>query len=240
MPPPPDRPAQARFVTSSGTGIGKTLVATALIHQVRRAGGMIRALKPVISGYDGRDVAASDSGRLLAALGRSPTQQAAARISPWRFAAPLSPHMAAAAEGSAIEFDRLVEFCRTEMAGAAAAGADILIEGIGGVMVPLSEEHTVLDWIQALEIPAVLVVGSYLGALSHALTAAQALRAAGIAIDAVVVSESATGSVGLEPTAETLRKFLPEIPVIALPRLAPAGEPWRHAPPLAQICLGER
>lgn len=230
----------AIFITSSGTGTGKTLVAAAIVHELRERGMDVRALKPVISGYDGSDVEASDSGRLLAALGLTPTREAAAAISPWRFAAPLSPHMAAAAEGSAIPFSRLVEFCRAEMADAATAGADLLIEGVGGVMVPLHDRRTVLDWIEALAIPAVLVAGSYLGALSHALTAAKALQTAGITISAVVVSESETDSVGLEPTIETLQNFLPETPVVPLPRIVADTDPWRHAPPLADICLGRR
>ena len=65
-----------------------------------------------------------------------------------------------------------------------------LIEGIGGVMAPLDARHTVLDWIAALGAPALLVVGSYLGTLSHSLTAAAALRQRGVALLGVVVSES--------------------------------------------------
>jgi dethiobiotin synthetase len=93
-----------------------------------------------------------------------------------------------------------------------------LIEGIGGVMVPLDAEHTVLDWIAALAAPALLVVGSYLGTLSQSLTAAAALRQRGITIAGVVVSESAEQPGPAAETAATLARFLGPIPLCLLPR----------------------
>ena len=79
------------FVTATGTEIGKTLVTAALCHQLRGAGRPVRALKPVLSGYDPATLAESDPGVLLASLGEAVTEDAVARITPWRFAAPLSP-----------------------------------------------------------------------------------------------------------------------------------------------------
>ncbi|MDE0059313.1 MAG: dethiobiotin synthase [Defluviicoccus sp.] len=227
-----DPDARALFVTAAGTEIGKTLVTAALVHQLREAGRPVRALKPVISGLDEVSPADSDSGRLLAALGRPVNADGIAKVSPWRFGAPLSPHMAAAAEGREIDFDALVAFCQAEADACAAAGETLLIEGVGGAMVPVTTRKTVLDWIAALGLPAVLVGGSYLGALSHTLTAARALECEGIAIAAAVIGESGENDVGLAPTVETLRGFLPTTPVVALPRIRAAGAVWRAAPPL--------
>ena len=84
------------FVTSSGTGIGKTLVACLIARRLREAGRGVWAIKPVLTGYTSDDALTSDSGRLLAALGEQATGAAIAAISPWRFQAPLSPDMAAA------------------------------------------------------------------------------------------------------------------------------------------------
>src|SRR6185312_4226156 len=92
------------------------------------------------------------------------------RISPWRFEAPLSPDMAARREGRAIDFDALVDFTRST------ASPLTLVEGVGGVMVPLDEQHTTLDWMAAVGFPVMLVTGSYLGTLSHTLTAVGALH----------------------------------------------------------------
>jgi len=176
----------------------------------------VRVLKPVISGFTPEDFDESDSVRLLRALGQDATADAVAAISPWRFQAPLSPDMAAAREGRTVPFDDLVRFCRERVAG---HDGDTLIEGVGGVMVPLDETRTVLDWVAALELPALLVVGSYLGTLSHTLTALQALRVRGCAVAGVVVSESEDQPVPLSETIATLRRFEPGIPIGSLPRV---------------------
>ena len=95
--------------------------------------------------------------------------------------------MAARRENRSIDFDALVTFSRDAVAGAKDL---LLIEGIGGVMVPLNETHTVLDWMAALNIPLVLVAGSYLGSLSHTLTCLDVLARRGLAVKAVVVNET--------------------------------------------------
>jgi len=206
------------FVTSSGTDVGKTFVTLQLIAELTAAGFRTRALKPVASGFAAATAADSDSGALLRAQRLELTSTNLDLISPWRFAAPLSPDMAAAREQRSISFATLLDFCR------APSTADVtLIEGIGGVMVPLDAEHTVLDWIVALGAPVLLVVGSYLGTLSHSLTAAHVLRARGATLASVVVSESAEQPVAAEETAATLRRFLQPTAVRVLPRGAPAG-----------------
>jgi len=218
------------FVTATGTDVGKTFVTTRLIAELRAARRSVQALKPVASGFDAADVSASDTGVLLDALGLPATPANLDAVSPWRFAAPLSPDMAAARERRAIPFAELVEFCRVPRA------ADVtLIEGIGGVMVPLDAEHTVLDWIAALGAPALLVAGSYLGTLSHTLTAVATLRARGCALAAVIVSESVAQPVPLEETVAALRRFVRPVEVAALARPPQRGA---HLAPVVASVLG--
>ena len=207
----------AVFVTSSGTGIGKTLVTLRLIEELKAAGRSVQALKPVASGFDAAHPEGSDTALLLRAQGLDLGAKNLDAVSPWRFAAPLSPDMAASRERRSIPFDALVAHCRA----ASERRGVTLIEGIGGVMTPLDAEHTVLDWIEALGAPALLVVGSYLGTLSHSLTAASALRARGVTIAGVVVSESEEQPVPAAETAATLARFLAPVPVCVLPRAAP-------------------
>lgn len=228
----------AFFVTGSGTGVGKTLVTASLAWQLRRMGREARALKPVITGFDGRVPAESDSAVILESLDREVMDRAIAEISPWRYTAPLSPDMAAAREGTAINFARLVAFCRDARAKADRDGAMLLIEGVGGAMVPLTRTETVADWMGALGLPAIVVGGSYLGGLSHTLTALRALAAHGVETRAVVVSESAGGTVPLDDTVETIRRFTHDAAVHALPRIEDAGKPWRKAPDLTGIVCG--
>ncbi len=219
----------AYFVTATGTDIGKTFVTAGLIRYLRGLGQPINALKPVVSGYDSSVVETSDPAVLLKALGRQVSADEIATIAPWRFRAPLSPDTAAAREGRAIDFDELIAFSRTAID---AATGMLFIEGVGGIMVPLDARRTVLDWMAALDIPLILVVGGYLGAISHTLTALDVLAQRKLKIAAIVVSESERGTVELDDTVASIARFSNGIEVIGLPRL-PGG--ITEHPAFAQI-----
>jgi dethiobiotin synthetase len=207
----------AYLVTATGTDIGKTFVTAGLIRHLRANGRAVSALKPIVSGYADATAATSDPGVLLAALGEDVTPQALARLSPWRFAAPLSPDMAAAREGRAIDFAALLDVCR---AAVAENRGTLFIEGVGGVMVPLDDTRTVLDWAAALGLPLILVTGSYLGTLSHTLTALRVIAAAGLEVAALVVNESDGATVPLDETAAALTRFAPGVRIVTLARNA--------------------
>jgi dethiobiotin synthetase len=211
----------AVFVTGTGTDVGKTFVTAALVRHQRDAGTPVEAFKPVMSGVDPATITTRDAGILLAALGREPTHREVDRVSPWRFAAPLSPDLAAAVEGRSIDFKKLVDFSRTVAYGP----GTVFIEGVGGIMVPLDETHTVLDWMSALRIPVLLVAGSYLGTISHTLTALHVMAHRNLDIAGVVVSESETPGASLEDTVATIGRFAVPIEVIGLPRMPPGELP---------------
>ena len=143
-------------------------------------------------------------------MGRPAPPDAVAALSPFRFAAPLSPAMAAAREGRRLDPDAVVAACRAMLAG----GTPVLIEGIGGAMVPLDAGCTVLDVMAALALPVLLVTGSGLGALSHCLTAQAALGTRGLAPALVVVNETADSSVLLADTVATLTSFCRSLAVL--------------------------
>lgn len=209
----------AYFVTSTGTDVGKTFVTAGLIRTLRAANRAVSALKPVVSGYDSSVVETSDPAVLLAALGRPLAAEEIERIAPWRFRAPVSPDLAAAREGRSVAFDELVTFSR----GASRSSDGILfIEGVGGIMVPLDSKHTVLDWMTALDIPLLLVVGGYLGTISHTLTALDVIAQRKLTIAAIVVSESERNPVELADTVASIARFSDGVEVVGLPRL-PAG-----------------
>lgn len=209
----------AYFVTSTGTDIGKTFVTAGLIRYLREAGQAVHALKPVVSGYNSSVVETSDPAVLLNALGRPIDAQAIERIAPWRFHAPLSPDLAAAREGRNVDFDQLIAFSRKEID---AANGILFIEGVGGIMVPLDDERTVLDWMAALQIPLLLVVGGYLGTISHTLTALDVLAGRHLKVAAIVVSESERNPVELDDTVASIARFAHGVGVVGMPRL-PGG-----------------
>jgi dethiobiotin synthetase len=219
----------AVFITATGTDIGKTFVTAGLIRHIRVSGGTIAAVKPIVSGFDPEAWQESDPAVLLAALGRPVVLAEVESISPWRFKAPLSPHLASKCEGRAIVFRDVVEFCRKSIA---VDHGMVLVEGIGGIMVPLDDRHTVLDLVSMLRIPAMLVAGSYVGTISHTLTALEVMARRNLDIAAVVVSASERSAASLEDTVAAIAQFADAIDVIGLPRL-PAGTSEHAA--LAQI-----
>jgi dethiobiotin synthetase len=203
----------AIFITATGTDVGKTFVATSLIRHLRRMGRLVDAIKPVVSGFDPAQAATSDPGILLDALGLPVTVAEIDRISPWRFRAALAPDLAAEREGRSIDVDTVVTFCQT----AVEQRQDILlIEGAGGIMVPLDAQRTILDVMLALQIPLILVAGSYLGSISHTLTALDALFRRGLRVLAIIVSETPDSTVPLNDTVAAIARFAE--PVIGLPR----------------------
>ena len=209
----------AYFVTATGTDIGKTFVTAGLIRTLRAANRSVAALKPVVSGYDSSVVETSDPAVLLRALGRAVSADEIAAIAPWRFRAPLSPDLAAMREERTIDFDELIAFSRTHIENTADV---LLIEGVAGIMVPLNTNRTVLDWMATLQLPVLLVVGGYLGTISHTLTALDVLARRALAVAAIVVSESERNPVELEETVASIARFAGTSAVIGLPRL-PAG-----------------
>jgi len=206
---------RAVFVAGAHTDIGKTHVACALIRAARARGLACDAFKPVMSGFTPTEAAASDAGRLLQALGR-PLDEIAA-VSPLRFAAPLAPPLAARREGVRLEMAMILDCCRTWLDG---GGADFkLLEGAGGLMSPIAEDGAALGLPEALGLPAILVSGAYLGAISHALTAVKVMRARDIPVRALVVSEDAApGAPDFAETLELMDRFTDGAPIVAAAR----------------------
>ena len=213
------------FVTGAHTDVGKTYVACAMLRAARAKGLSVAALKPAVSGIDPADWTDSDPGRLLAAMDRLLTLAELDAIAPLRFTAPLSPPMAARLEGVDLRISTLTEFCR---AGLAASAADLmLVEGAGGVMSPMAEDGTGLDLMLALGLPSVVVGGSYLGSISHTLTAIETLRSRGLPIAAVVISQSGEPDApDFAQTVASVAAFAGEVRIVAAAR---GDEAWASA-----------
>jgi dethiobiotin synthetase len=219
----------ATFVTGTGTDVGKTFVIAGLIRHLRAAGRIGEALKPISTGFDPAQPEGSDPAVLLDAMGRPLSELD--RVCRFHYAAPLAPSMAARREGYPVGFNTLIEFCRRAVIG---HKDTLLVEGIGGVMVPIDESRTVLDWMTALRLPVLVVAGSYIGTISHTLTALQVLARRNLEIAAVVVSESADSAATLDETVSAIARFSDAIDVIGIPRL-PSDVEAGPQPAFAQI-----
>jgi len=214
------------FVTGAGTDIGKTYVTSLLIRQLKAAGRTVLALKPVVSGVSAIEspgFADSDTAKLLAAQGLDVTPGTVETCSPWRFKEPLSPDMAAAIEGKTVGLKAVRDWCLRRVAEAPEA-AVVLIEGVGGIMSPMTSDALNLDMVKALGCEALMVTGSYLGALTHALTALETLKAHDVPVRAIILNESADSGVDFHATQETLRRYAAVTPIVAVRREGPIAD----------------
>lgn len=163
--------SRAVFITATDTGAGKTWVTAAAIRQLLAGGVSARALKPVVCGLDEAGFNEDVQALLAAQQMNHP-----ADISLYRFALPAAPSQAAAAEGLELEPEALLSWC-------AARRQDVdvcLIEGVGGLMVPLTDRWLVSDWIAAMaDCEIWLVVGCRLGAINHTLLTLEKLKGLG-------------------------------------------------------------
>lgn len=215
---------QQYFMTSTGTEIGKTLVTAGLVAQYG-----YKAFKPLISGVTDQTMAGSDTDILARAQGMQPCLQTWDHLSPMRFKAPLAPSMAAQKEGRSLDYNQLIQLCR----GWLSLHDQCLIEGVGGSFVPLVDDILVIDWIKDLNIPCLLVVGSYLGTISHTIATIEAMQNRGVVTERLYVSESAGDDHPDFHDSCAELKRVSDLPVIPIPRIHRA-DPWRFCPPLLQ------
>ncbi len=204
------------FLTSSGTAIGKTYIAQALLRsQCNSPQRRFSACKPIISGWpdDASLLAQTDTGILLEAQNQPCLPMAIEQCTPWRFRLPLTPASAAIAEQREIDWSHLLAFCHHRLDAARQQKQIHLIEGVGGVMAPLTPKKTVLDWMVDLNLPVLLVVGNDLGTLSHTLTAIETLKQKRLKIAAVVMNAHQESTVTLQDNRDCLQAFLGEIPL---------------------------
>jgi dethiobiotin synthetase len=168
------------FVTGTDTGVGKTVLAAALVAALRASGMRVAAHKPVVTGLAEPEPGRPADHELLgAAAGVAPEA-----VAPLRFGPGVSPHLAAALAGTEIDPDAVVAAAR-----AAADGAEaVVVEGVGGLLVPIAPGWTVRDLAVALRLPLVVAARPGLGTISHTLLTVEAARAAGIDVRAVVLT----------------------------------------------------
>jgi dethiobiotin synthetase len=170
------------FVTGTDTGAGKTVVAAALVAALHEQGRRVAAVKPVLTGLDeqrGPDDWPMDHELLGAAAGLDPDA-----VAPFRFGPPVSPHLAAELAGTQLDCSALAAATRE-----AAAGFDVVVvEGVGGILVPLGPDFDVRDLAADLDLPLVIAARPGLGTINHTLLTIEAARAAQLGVRAVVLT----------------------------------------------------
>jgi dethiobiotin synthetase len=171
--------ARGLFVTGTGTGVGKTVVAATIARTAAARGERVTVFKPAVTGLD--DGSEPDHVLLRRAAGSSQTDD---EVAPYRYGPPVSPHLGAQLAGETISAARL-----QAMARAAARDADLLVcEGVGGFLVPLTLGYLVRDLARDLGLPAVIAAPPGLGTINHTLLTIESVRAVGLDVAAVVLT----------------------------------------------------
>ena len=201
------------FVTGTDTEVGKTVLAAAITAAAVARGMQVAAFKPVVTGLDEAVAEWPRDHELLAGVanaGQSPDD-----VAPHRFGPAVSPHLAD--EDGEVDAEALVT-----KAHAQAERADaIVVEGVGGLLVPLTNDYLVRDFAGELSLPVVIAARPGLGTISHSLLTIEAARAVALRIQAVVLTPWPDEPSAMERSnMETIERF-GEIPVIGLPRTTP-------------------
>ena len=188
------------FVTGTDTGVGKTVIACALLRQLCRQGLKAVGMKPVAAGCERTDQGLiNEDVELLRAAGAGALPRETVNV--YAFEAPIAPHIAARREGTRIDLAliarRLEQLCAQSDA--------VVVEGAGGFMVPLTESQTFADLAVLLELPMVLVVGMRLGCINHALLTAQAIHGRGLRLAGWVANRIDPGMACFDENVESLR-----------------------------------
>jgi dethiobiotin synthetase len=219
------------FVTGTGTDVGKTVLSAALLAAIAAAGEPVRAHKPVVTGLDERPQSGwPPDHELLASVAGMRSEE----VAPLRYGPAVAPDLAARLAGEAIDPTALVERART----AAAGEETLIVEGVGGLFVPLTDELTVRDLAVALGLALLIAAAPGLGTINHTLLTLDAARAAGLDVCAVVLTPWPEQPSELERSNRATIARLGNVEVVGLGRvespaiadLARAGNalPWRE------------
>lgn len=205
------------FVTATDTGVGKTVVAAAIVAALRARGERVAAFKPVVTGTD-EPVDPDwppDDALLAAAAGMR-----AEDVTPVRFGPAVSPHLAAALAGAPLDPALL----RGGFDARAAEADVVVVEGVGGLLVPLTPDYLVRDLARDVALPLVVAARPGLGTISHTLLTLEAARAAGLRVAGVVMTPWADAPSTMEADNRSTIARLGGVEVATLPTL-PGADP---------------
>lgn len=196
------------FITGTDTGVGKTLIATALLRALARRGARAVGMKPVAAGC-----AQGPPGRcnedVMALAGAANVEAPIDLINPYRFESAIAPQIAASRAGETISLARI----RDAFVALSAMAQWVVVEGAGGLLAPLNDREDFADLARLLELPVVLVVGMRLGCLNHALLTAEAIRIRGLRLSGWVANCLETAMPAFEENVHALLRRI-EAPLL--------------------------
>jgi len=204
------------LVTGTDTGVGKTVVAAAIVAALAARGLRVAPVKPVVTGLDEPEPGRPLDHELLAAAAGLDDLRAVTQLT---FGPAVSPHLAAELAGITVEPATLVA-----AAQAAAAGADVVVgEGAGGLLAPITGGYLIRDYALDLGLPLVIAARPGLGTINHTLLTIESARAAGLAVLAVVLTPWPEAPDAMQRSNRDTIAALGAVEVATLPRVGIAA-----------------
>jgi len=207
------------FVTGTDTGVGKTLAACVLLHRLRARGLRALGMKPVAAGVE-PSADGPVNADVLALRQASSWPAPLDQVNPYCFEPPVAPHLAAREAGVRIELAPI----RTAFETLRAAADAVVVEGVGGFLVPLNEREHAGDMAVALALPVVLVVGMRLGCLNHALLTQQAIDARALKLAGWIANTIDPAMARFDQNLEALRERI-AAPLLGVLPYRPSPDP---------------
>lgn len=200
------------FITAIDTDAGKTVVSTGLVEAWRAAGKTVAVMKPVASGCERtpQGLRNEDAQRLITASTLPVLYQ---QVNPYAFEPPVAPHIAARLEGIEIE----MSIIQSAFAQLQKTADRVVVEGVGGWLVPINATQTMADVALALGLPVVLVVAVRLGCLNHALLTAEAINQSGLQLCGWVANRLDRDCLQIEENISALKARLDAPLLVDLP-----------------------
>lgn len=214
--------ARAVFVTGTDTGVGKTVVAVALVRALAAAGARVAVMKPVASGAE-RTAEGLRNADALALLEASNVPAPYELVNPFCFEPPISPHIAADDAGIRVDIDKI----RLNFEALASRADWVVVEGAGGWLAPIGPGLAMADLPRALGLPALLVVGLRLGCLNHAQLSRRAIAASGVPSAGWIACGVDASFARAAENLAALERLLHEAPLAVVP----------HTPGAASLLL---
>lgn len=219
------------FITGTDTGVGKTVVAAALALHLKKRGLSVGVMKPIETGVSSAKESLSDAARLRVII---ESEESLGAIRPYAFKLPVAPLTAAQAEEQTINLETIGKVYRL----LSKRYNHLVVEGVGGVLVPVTPKVMVTDLIKQLRLPVVVVGRSGLGGINHALLTIEALQRRKIAVVALVLNQTESvrshlSRIQERSTLDILRKQA-GVPVLGPLPYAP-GLPGRFRPTVIRL-----
>lgn len=208
------------FITGTDTEIGKTFVSCALLHAYAQQGISSVGMKPIAAGAEWQEGAwhNEDVDQLCAA---SSVKADVNLVAPYLMRTPAAPHIVAKAEQVEISLPHILQSYQALQPQAQA----VLVEGVGGFIVPIDDQHSMVDLAQHLNLPVILVVGLRLGCINHALLTAQAIAASGLRLAGWVANTVDANMLYLDDNVAALSQRIAAPCLGVLPRFASSVSP---------------